>query len=173
MVCYTDTSITLLPCCLRARSLSAATHPRMASLIFSSASSRVSPSEWQPGSAGQLTINPPSSGSGVTTTLNIIIGRLLLSPYRLIIVWKHLTRRECPGREWRTPGPPPRRRHGLSGISRWDFITFRFRKIAGPAGFIVFPGIVCPPCDPEDQGHTDRDAEPCGAVEEGAVLGDA
>jgi len=105
MVCYTDTSITLLPCCLRARSLSAATHPRMASLIFSSASSKVSPSEWQPGSAGQLTINPPSSGSGVTTTLNIIIGRLLLSPYCLIMVWKHLTRRECPGREWRTRDP--------------------------------------------------------------------
>jgi len=42
----------------------------MASLMFSIASSSVSPCEWQPGKAGQLTLKPPSSRSGLKITLN-------------------------------------------------------------------------------------------------------
>jgi hypothetical protein len=69
--------------------LRTSTHPDIASLILANASSFVSPCEWQPGRAGQLTVNPPSSVSGVMTTLKIIAVKGIGFAYLIIIMDEH------------------------------------------------------------------------------------
>ena len=69
---YNATSVSRSPGRCATRSFSTSMHPEIASLMFSRASSSVSPCEWHPGIAGQLTTYPPSSGSSLMITRNFI-----------------------------------------------------------------------------------------------------